>query len=116
MLDSAPFLSELAGWVEWLHEPTANYVRQLDSWAKLSWEAAAGFISELGESTTQPPRRVTAQHHSSSAACFGSLYSFLSSPETIGRRSIRHSRHSRGVDTTAAIPRTLARRLTASGT
>ena len=50
MLDSAPFLSELAGWVEWLHEPTANYVRQLDSWAKLSREEAAGFISELGES------------------------------------------------------------------
>ena len=49
MLDSAPYLSELAGWVEWLHEPAANHVRQLDSWAKLSWEAVAGFTSELGE-------------------------------------------------------------------
>jgi hypothetical protein len=91
MLDSAPFLSELAGWVEWLHEPTANYVRQLDSWAKLSWEAAAGFISELGESD----KAASAEGHGKAPFVTGGVLwgpvLFLSSPETIGRRSIRQS-------------------------
>lgn len=129
-IEPGQFLGELAGWVERVHEPTANSIRQLMGWVALGREGAADFITKVGRIEEETPDQREGITPFVTSSVLWSLYSFLSEPEDY--RETIHTAIAVGgdVDTTAAmagamsgaflgveaIPNDLARHLTDRGT
>ena len=128
-IDPAQFLSELAGWVKQVDEPTAVSIGQLMGWVGLRREGAAEFITGLGTTDEESDEEHGITPFVTSSVLW-SLYSFLTSPDDYWETICTAIAVGGDVDTTAAmagamsgaflgidaIPKDLAWRVTDRGT
>lgn len=102
-IDPAQFLSELAGWVKQVDEPTAASIGQLIGWVGLRREGAAEFITRLDRTNEESGGEERGITPFVTSSVLWSLYSFLTSPDDYWETICTAITVGGDVDTTAAM-------------